>query len=844
VSLVCAPAGSGKTVLLRAWAAARTDPAVAWVTVERDERDAQRFWLQVIDALATAAGEDVVERVSPAPLFAGAQVVERLLGELDRLQDPLDLVIDDLHELASDDAFAWLEMLVTRLPAGLRVVLSTREEPALGLHRLRLAGEVAELRAHDLRFSLDETRVLLDADGISLSDRGLQSVQERTEGWPAGVRLVAISLATHPDPERFVAEFSGSERTVAGYLLAEVLDRQPPDVRELLLRTSILERVSGSLAEALTGGAGAEAILQRLEAQNAFVTALDAARTSFRYHHLFADLLRLELRRVAPAEVPSLHRAAAAWHEEHQDVLEAVRHHLAAGQWAPAARLLVDNYLALTMDGRGETLHALLQEFPPDAQLGDLAAALATDCIMHGLLDEAADRLHAARRLAAEAPAARRRVFSVYLAVIEVELARRRHDLPKAREALRELEATLGATEGSPVRAEYRALTLLNLGISELWAGRVEDARQHLEDALGRTPRSSRPFIEVGCLAHLALVALLTGQPLPRALELSERALAIAEEHGWAGQSITTGAFATAGTVLVRRGRFADADRHLARAEETLRTASDPGTEVVLRHARGMMRFGEGRFADALTEFEYAQSLERRLSSEHLFAIEARGRALQVRVRMGATDAAPAPEPHDRAGTRIALAALELDRGNAQEAAEALTPVIDGSAPALHERTARVEALVLDATARDHLGDRRAAEESLEAALELAEPEGLLLPFMLWPSRELLDRHPRHRTAHAALISTILDTLAGRTAPQRGPAEPLRDPLSGAELRVVGYLPSNLTASEIASELVVSTNTVRTHMRHIYAKLDAHSRSEAVARARELGLVAPGSLRG
>ena len=167
--------------------------------------------------------------------------------------------------------------------------------------------------------------------------------------------------------------------------------------------------------------------------------------------------------------------------------------------------------------------------------------------------------------------------------------------------------------------------------------------------------------------------------------------------------------------------------------------------------------------------------------------------------------------------------------------------MIDGSAPALYERWARVEALLLDATARDRLGDRRAAEEALEAALELAEPEGLVLPFMLWPSRELLERHPKHRTAHATLISTILDTLAGRA--HGGPAAPLRDELSDAELRVVRYLPSNLTAAEIASQLVVSANTVRTHMRHIYAKLDAHSRSEAVARARELGLVAPGALR-
>ena len=331
--------------------------------------------------------------------------MERLLAQLERLEEPLALVIDDLHELDSGDALAWLEMLLRRLPARLRVVLATREEPALGLHRLRLAGELAELRGPDLRFSLDETRSLLRASGITLSDTGLDSLQERTEGWPAGLRLAAISLTTHPDPERFVSEFSGSERTVAGYLLAEVLERQPPEVRDLLLRTSILERVSGPLADALTGGTGAEATLQRLEDQNAFVTALDAARTWFRYHHLFADLLRLELRRVAPATIPSLHRAAAAWHEQRRGVVEAVRHYQAAGEWAPAARLLVDNYLTLTMDGRGETLHALLGAFPPDAHLGDgnLAAALAIDNILHGLLDEAAAQLHVARRLATAA---------------------------------------------------------------------------------------------------------------------------------------------------------------------------------------------------------------------------------------------------------------------------------------------------------------------------------------------------------------------------------------------------------------------------------------------------------
>ncbi len=615
-------------------------------------------------------------------------MVERLLDQLERLEGPLALVIDDLHELDSHDALSWLEMLLTRLPVRLRVVVATREEPTLGLHRLRLSGELAELRGPDLCFTLDETRAVLRASGITLSETGLASLHERTEGWPAGLRLAAISLTTHPDPERFVCEFSGSERTVAGYLLAEVLERRPPEVRDLLLRTSILERVSGPLADVLTGGTGAEAILQRLEDQNAFVTALDAARSWFRYHHLFGDLLRLELRRVAPATMPSLHRAAAAWHEQEGDVLEAVRHYQAAGDWAPAGRLLADNYLTLTMAGRGETLHALLGVFPADAHLGDgnLAAALAIDNILHGLLDEAAAQLRVARRLATAAPADRRHVFDVYLAVIEVELARRRNDLPKAQEATRGLEVALGAVAEAnelPVRPDYWALTLMNLGIAELWAGRPDDARQHLEDALGRTRRISRPFIEVGCLAHLAIAAPLTGQPLPLALELSERALEIAEEHGWTSQSMTTGAFAMAGMALVRMGRFAEAERHLARAEESLREAADPGTEVVFQHARGMLRFGEGRFDEALADFARAQGLERLLASEHLFTVDVRGRALQVRVRMGDWESAQlalaglSPEQGARAGMRIALAALELEHDDPEQAVEALAPVIE-----------------------------------------------------------------------------------------------------------------------------------------------------------------------
>jgi LuxR family maltose regulon positive regulatory protein len=839
-------------VLLRSWAADVAEP-VAWVAVDRGERDAQRFWLQVIDALAGAAADDIIERVSPAPSFAGAAVVNRLAEQLEFLDAHVVLVIDDLHELDSEDSLRWLELLLERLPDRLRVVIGTREQPALGLHRLRLAGALIELGGQELRFSLDDTRALIRMSGIALSDTGIEALHERTEGWPAGLRLAAISLAGHDDPERFVAEFSGSERTVAGYLLAEVLERQPPDVRDMLLRTSILERVSGALADTLTGGTASEAMLQRLEHENAFVTSLDAGRTWFRYHHLFADLLRLELRRTAPESIGSLHQAAAAWHEDRGDVLAAVEHARAADDWAHAGRLLVDNYLALTMGGRSETVHALLSSLPASARSKDASVALtaAADSIVRGLVDRAAADLAIARRLAPDSSPERRALHDVYAAVIGLELARRRGDLEDAEAMMRDLEGALaaaGESDEQPVPSDYRALALMNLGIAELWAGRPAPARGHLEAALASARRIPLPFLEVGCLAHLAIVAPQTGQPLPGALELSERALAIAEEHGWTSEPMTNGAFAAAGLALVWMGRFAEAERQLERGEAALRAAADPGTEVVLRHARGMLSLVQGRLDEAAAEFDRACGAAGLLASGHPLAISTRCRLVQVQLRLGRTESASAAlaelpsGPDSPAPARITIAALELAKDEPDHGADLLAPVIDGSAEAFYGRSAQVEALVLDAIAHDRLRDRGGAERSLETALEVAEPEGLILPFALWPVRELLEQHPRHRSAHGALIATILDTLAGGS-PAGAPVDPLTDELSEAELRIVRYLPSNLTAVEIAGELYVSANTVRTHVRHIYQKLGAHNRNEAVARARELGLIAPGALR-
>src|ERR1700733_3180351 len=299
VTLISAPAGSGKTSLLRAWAdGAGQAYRLAVVQVRRDQQDSQQFWLAVLSAIRQGPGTTGEgEQLGATPAFNEAAISERVLSELAAHNDRTFLVIDDLHELTSAEAFLQLTRLLEKLPQHVHAILATRRDLPLRLHKLRLAGELAEIRAADLSFTERETHQFLEASGIELSEAGVARLHQRTEGWAAGLRLAAMSLASSPDPERFVAEFSGSSRTVAGYLLAEMLECQPAEVQQLLLRTSLLDRINGELADLLTGHSGSERILLDLEDANAFVVSLDPARTWFRYHHLFADLLRLELRR-------------------------------------------------------------------------------------------------------------------------------------------------------------------------------------------------------------------------------------------------------------------------------------------------------------------------------------------------------------------------------------------------------------------------------------------------------------------------------------------------------------------------------------------------------------------
>ena len=851
VTQLSAAAGTGKTVLLRSWIEhAGLATRAAWVSVEHDEHDAERFWLSVVHALRrTTSGAALVGELAGAPDLDGWTIVKRLIEDLTPLGERIWVVIDDLDELRSDEAMKQLECFLKCAPAKIQFVLASRRESHLGLHRLRVDGELTEIRTPDLRFTPTEAQALFESAGVHLSDAALKRLLQRTEGWAGGLRLAAMSLATHDDPELFAREFSGSERTVAAYLLAEVLERQSTEVREVLLYTSLLERVSGPLADHLTGGSSGERILQELEDANAFVTSVDAGRSWFRYHQLFADLLRLELRRTCPEMVGQLHRAASDWFEQEGYAVEAVRHAQLARDWHRASRLLFDSRIGLILDGRLATLRALLGEFPSRYAAADpeLALVFAGVRLRDGSIDDADVYLAIAEQHVVNVPEDREQLFGLHLASVRLAVARQRGDLGEAVQAMRSLDSALGAQPPNMTgRAdEIRALALMTLGTTELWSLRSTDACRHLEEGLALARRIGRPYLETGCLAHLAIAAPLSGRSASAALEFAEEAIAIAEAQGLATNPIVTLAFAVGAGSLAWLGRFDEAEPWLERAEVSLRPGGDPGTELALYHARGLVYSGQGRLEDAQREFHRAEKIQGMLAGEHALTVDLRLRIILTQVLMGHVTEARAAldsvgeQDRDRAEVRIPAAAIHLAEGSAEQALELLAPVTERSVDSLIPTWAAIHALLFDAAAHEALGGTCDAEASLERALDLAEPEGLILPFAIIPVAGLLERYPRHRTSHATFLATILDVLAGKSAAPCAEAAPLLDELSAAELRVIRYLPSNLKAPEIASELFVSTNTIRTHLRHIYAKLGAHGRAEAVARARGLGLLAP-----
>jgi LuxR family transcriptional regulator, maltose regulon positive regulatory protein len=850
VTLISAPAGSGKTSLLRAWADGPGQRyLLAVVQVQRDQQDSQQFWLAVLSAIRQVPGTPGEgEQLAATPGFNQSAIADRVRSELAEHRDRTFLIIDDLHELTSPEALTQLTRLLEKLPPHVHAILATRRDLPLRLHKLRLAGDLAEIRAADLRFTERETHQFLEASGIFLSEAGVARLHQRTEGWAAGLRLAAMSLASSPDPERFVAEFSGSSRTVAEYLLAEMLECQPAEVQQLLLRTSLLDRVNGELADLLTGHPGSERILLDLEDANAFVLSLDPARTWFRYHHLFADLLRLELRRRLPEELPVLHRLAAQWFSEHGEIVDAIRHTQAAGDWSDAARLLADHSFGMTLDGQAQTIESLLRVFPPGAvtEGPDLPLARATSELARGRLDEAAAHLTVAETSIAGTPPDRKHRLDVATAALRLSLARKRGHFAGVVEQVRFLASPVSgrSDEDIALDSDLRAVALMNLGIVEAWSLGNQDSERHLQEGADLARRIGRPYLEVACLAELAFASKI--EPFATTRRRCREAIALAEQHGWGAEPVIAPALVNLAGTLIWTGEFDEGDRWLRRTARALETDSGPPMRLLLHIGTGLLLSGRRAQREALAEYRAAEHLQAELAGSHALMRQLTGFRLATQARLGqlsearASLAALDTELAGSAEIGNARAAIGLAEGNPAAALAAVQDVLNGIAPAIGYMTV-VEANLLAALAHRELGDQRAASAAAECALALAEADRLVLPFAMTGSPELLEAIPRHETAHAALLADILDVMRGSSiSPGDESALAEIEQLSPSELRVLRYLPTNLSRPEIASELSVSVNTVNTHIRNIYAKLQAQDRSSAVQRAREIRLLSAG----
>jgi LuxR family maltose regulon positive regulatory protein len=853
LTLISAPAGAGKTVLLASWLRTRQLPGTpCWLSLDAEHNDASRLIADLLCALHDAgvsAPGDALAGLTAPPGARTERFLPHLVNALGELSTPVVMVLDEIHELTSPQATATIDFLVRHAPAQLRLVLAGRADPPLPIERLRVGGELTELRIEDLAFDRAETAELCRQLELVLSDGDVELLWARTEGWVAALRLAALSLREHPQPARFIAELSGTDRAVADYLVAEVLAHLAEDRREFMLRTCIVDAVNPELADALTGVEGSAETLAALEHSGAPIHAasIDDHGHWFAFHPLFRELLRAHLHHAHAEEIPLLHRRAAHWYAEQGQTMPAIRHALAGSDWEHAGDLIADNWLELFLLGRSAAMREPMTQLPPDVLAADarLASAFAGSRLQDGDLESTEHYLTIARQSRAELPAGPREQLDLTLAVVALHHARLRVRPGDAERLTRKL-ARLARASPRPCRTSLRSFALANLGASRLWSGDPATAAVHLHEALALATEHHHELVALDCLAQLAIVQLLRGE-LTEAESSSTRAIEIAERRGWCEGPAAGSAYLAAGAVAYRRGEFERSEglaSHAATAAETAETPVRLATVLLQaltlaaagpRSAeRGVLKLHALRAAAAQEE-PMPSFISLGLADIEPRVLLAAGEIEQARAALVTASAALTTSPE----LRLRLAAIEL-RANERERAAGLLALILGEHPdgeELHPATA-LEAWLLLALCEHRRGEQRAAADALERALALAEREPFRDAFLLSGPDvgELLEAQAQTGTAHPALLEVLLEGVCQRPS---APAE-LAEALTERELRILRYLPTMLSNAEIGAEIFVSLNTVKTHLRSIYRKLGANGRAEAVEQARALGLLPSG----
>jgi LuxR family transcriptional regulator, maltose regulon positive regulatory protein len=608
--VVSAPAGWGKTSLLRDWRLADESSRTAWVSVDPGDNDPVRFWAHVVAGLAGGAdgfGALAVQALrAPGTSLTGV-VLPILVNELAGLAAPVTLVLDDYHLISSRGTLHSVAFLVEHLPPAVRLVVATRMDPELPLPRLRARGEMLELRADDLRFTERETAALLNGTlGLALAAADIAALHQRTEGWAAGLCLAGLSLRGLADPSAFIRAFAGDDRQIVDYLLAEVLDGLPAEVREFLLRTSVLDQLSGPLCDAVVGGDGAQHLLEEMERSSLFLVRLDARRRWYRYHHLFAELLRHELDRAEPGLAALLHRRACAWHQAQGNVAEAIGHAISAGDLADARELIAGHWNVCFNEGLVETVESWLNRLPPEMVAHDARLCLVRAWLARhlGRLDEVEPWVEAAEAGTAQGPL-REGVASIESAACMLRAGYRQMigDLAGAELPSRRAVALEGS--GTP---RWRAAAVATLGANLCWQGRYCEAVAILGQvaaAVGPLPNNLAGVWAMGCLAALHSRA----GDLEAAQLYARKATTLAAEHALSEYWITATAVITMADLLDRQGQAAEAGAAALRGLELARRGRARLETACALLCLARIRFHAGDAGDARARLGAAREI-------------------------------------------------------------------------------------------------------------------------------------------------------------------------------------------------------------------------------------------
>jgi LuxR family transcriptional regulator, maltose regulon positive regulatory protein len=875
LTLVSAPAGFGKTTLLAEWLAvvAADGRSVAWLSLDQRDNDPALFWTYVVAALNTGAPGGSAAALSllqpPEPPNEAGLVA--LLNDLDAIANDVVLVLDDYHVIDARDVQDGMAFLLEHLPPQIHLVIASRTDPPLPLARLRGRGELAEIRAADLRFTPSEAAAYLnEVMGLVLTAADVAALERRTEGWIAALQLAALSMQGREDTAAFIDGFAGDDRYIVDFLAEEVLQRQPEHVQHFLLQTSILDRLSGPLCDAVTGQDGSKAKLTALERGNLFLVPLDDRRQWYRYHQLFADVLHARLLDEQPDDVPELHRRASGWYEQNDEPSEAIRHALAAQDFERAADLVE---LAIPAMRRSRQEAAVLGwlELLPDEVVRVrpvLSVGFAGALLAGGEYEGVEARLRDAERwldgatgirLGSQAPAAE------MVVVDDAEFRR----LPAEIELYRAAQTLVRGDGPGTVRHARRALELSpadeHLGRASaaalmglaFWAnGDLEAGHSGYSECMAGLRRAGHIADTFGCAIALADIRRTQGR-LGEAMRTYEQALQRASQPGGSVLRGTADMYVGMSEIHRERDDLPAATQQLLRSQELGEHTGLPQNRHRWLVAMARIQEAEGDLNGALDLLNEAE----RFYVSDFFPNVRPIPALRVRVRVAQGELGEAlgwarerglsvddDLSYLREFEHITLARVLLARHAAERAERPVHEAIRllerllRAAEAGQRTGSVIEILVLQALALQARDDVPAALASLQRALTLAEPEGYVRIFVDEgpPMASLLSAFMKQGAAakHGIAPSYVRRLLAAinKTEDSTPATQGLIEPLSERELEVLRLLGTDLGGPEIARELVVSLNTVRTHTKNIYAKLGVNNRRAAVRRARELDL--------